>query len=270
MEKINSRRCVMEYQNIIYEVKDKVSWITINRPNVLNALNSATLEEISSSIDNFEKDENTLVAIITGMGEKAFVAGADIEEISKLGLKDSLLFSKKGQSIFSKIEKVGKPVIAAINGFALGGGFELALACSHRIMAETARLGFPELGLGAIPGFGGTQRLPRLIGKSRALWYITTGEMIEASKALEMGLVHKVVPQASLKEECQKLAQTLMSKSPIAMRLALQAIHSGIEIDLENGFALESALMTITSLSNDKKEGISAFFQKRPPKFTGD
>jgi len=260
----------MTFQNILFEEKDGVAWITVNRPNVLNALNTATLEEIASSLDEIEKGESILVAIIKGAGEKAFVAGADLEEISKLGLKDSLAYSKRGQRVFSKIEKVGKPVIAAINGLALGGGLELALACTLRVMSETAKLGFPELGLGAIPGFGGTQRLPRLIGKSRALWYITTGEMIDASKALEIGLVHKVVPQAHLGEECSKIAQTLARKSPLAMRLALQAVHSGTEIHQEDGFTLESAMMTIASLSNDKKEGVSAFLQKRPPKFTGN
>jgi enoyl-CoA hydratase len=260
----------MAFQNIIFEIEHGVAWITINRPHLMNALNSSTLTELAASLDEIEKDENILVAVIGGAGEKAFVAGADLEEISKLGLRSSLAYSKRGQGVFSKIEKVGKPVIAAINGLALGGGLELALACTLRVMSEGAKLGFPELGLGGIPGFGGTQRLPRLIGKSRALWYITTGEMIDATKALEIGLVHKVVPQAGLKEECKKIAQNLIKKSPLAMRLALYAIHSGMEIDLEEGLILESALMTVASLSNDKKEGINAFSQKRPPKFTGD
>jgi enoyl-CoA hydratase len=260
----------MEFKNIIFEVRDRVAWTIINRPKVLNALNIDTLEEISSSLDEVEKDGNIVAAVITGAGEKAFVAGADIEEIAKLGLKESMAYSKRGQGVFNKIERLGKPVVAAINGLALGGGFELALACTLRVMSETAKLGFPELGLGGIPGFGGTQRLPRLIGKSRAFWYILTGEMIEASKALEIGLVHKVVPQANLENECKKLAQILSKKSPIAMRLALQLIHSGIEMDLEEGLGLEAALMTIASVSNDKKEGINAFFQKREPKFTGD
>lgn len=260
----------MEFQNIMYEVKEGLAWITINRPSVMNALNTATLEELNCAVDEVEKDGNILVAIIRGTGEKAFVAGADIEEISKLDLKGSFAYSKRGQGVFSKIERLGKPVLAAINGLALGGGAELALACTLRVMSETAKLGFPELGLGGIPGFGGTQRLPRLIGKSRSLWYIMMGEMIDASKALEIGLVHKVVPAAGLEEECKKIAHLLAKKSPLAMRLALQAIHAGMEIGQEEGFLLESNLMTIASLSNDKKEGINAFFQKRPPKFTGD
>ena len=260
----------MEFRNIILETKEGVAWVTINRPNVMNALNIATLEELAQAFGEIDKASDVLAVVVRGAGEKAFVAGADIEEVSKLGLKDSLVYSKRGQGVFNQIEKLGKPVIAAINGLALGGGLELVLACTLRVMSEGAKLGFPEIGLGGIPGFGGTQRLPRLIGKSRAIWYITTGEMIDGAKALEIGLVHKVVPQASLEEECKKLAQALTKKSPLAMRLALQAIHSGMEIGQEDGFILESTLMTIASLSNDKKEGISAFFQKRPPKFTGD
>jgi enoyl-CoA hydratase len=260
----------MEFRNVILEAKEGVAWVTINRPNAMNALNVATFEELGQVMGEMEKAPDVLVVIIRGAGEKAFVAGADIEEVSKLGLKDSLVYSRRGQGVFTQIERLGKPVIAAINGLALGGGLELALACTLRVMSEGAKLGFPELSLGGLPGLGGTQRLPRLIGKSRALWYVTTGEMIDAAKALEMGLVHKVVPLATLEEECKKLAQTLAKKSPLAMRLALQAIHSGMEVSQEEGFILEAASMAITSLSNDKKEGISAFFEKRPPKFTGD
>jgi len=260
----------MEFRNVILETREEVAWITINRPNVMNALNVATFEELGQAMGEIEKASDVLAVVIRGAGEKAFVVGADIEEISKLGLKDSLVYSRRGQGVFNQIERLGKPVVAAINGLALGGGLELALACTLRVMSEGAKLGFPELSLGGIPGLGGTQRLPRLIGKSRALWYMTTGEMMDAAKALEIGLVHKVVSQATLEEECKKLSQILTQKSPLAMRLALQAIHSGMDVSQEDGFILESASMAITSLSNDKKEGISAFFQKRRPKFTGD
>jgi len=260
----------MEFRNVILETREEVAWITINRPNVMNALNVATFEELGQAMGEIEKASDVLAVVIRGAGEKAFVVGADIEEISKLGLKDSLVYSRRGQGVFNQIERLGKPVVAAINGLALGGGLELALACTLRVMSEGAKLGFPELSLGGIPGLGGTQRLPRLIGKSRALWYMTTGEMMDAAKALEIGLVHKVVSQATLEEECKKLSQILTQKSPLAMRLALQAIHSGMDVSQEDGFILESTSMAITSLSNDKKEGISAFFQKRRPKFTGD
>jgi enoyl-CoA hydratase len=260
----------MELQNIVFEVRDKTAWIKVDRPKFLNALNGTTFAELSYVLDKIEKDDKIVCVVITGAGEKAFVAGADLGEIANLGLKEALAYSKRGQHVFGRIEKLGKPVIAAINGLAIGGGLELALSCPLRIMSESAKVGLPELGLGGIPGFGGTQRLPRLVGKSRAVWYILTGEMIDASKAVEIGLVHKVVPAADLGEECTKLAGLLAQKSPMAMRLALQAINSGFEIDLEAGLTLEGALMTISRASSDAKEGLDAFFQKRKPEFTGD
>ncbi len=260
----------MELHNIIFEVRGNTAWIKVNRPSALNALSGATFAELSFVLDEIEKDDKVICAVITGEGDKAFVAGADLGEIQNVGLRGALAYSKRGQYVFGKIEKLGKPVIAAINGLALGGGLELALSCPLRVMSETAKAGLPEVGLGGLPGFGGTQRLPRVVGKSRAAWYIMTGEIIDASKAMEIGLVHKVVPAASLEEECTKLAGVLAQKSPMSMRLALQAINTGVEIDLEAGLTLEAALMTISKASSDAKEGLNAFFQKRKPEFTGD
>jgi enoyl-CoA hydratase len=260
----------MDLENVMFEVREGTAWVKVNRPKFFNTLNGATFAELAQVFDEIERDPNILCVVITGAGEKAFIAGADIEEIAKLGLKEAQAYAKRAHTLFGRIEKLGKPAIAAINGLAMGGGVELALACHLRIMSETAKLGLPELGLGGIPGFGGTQRLPRVIGKSRALWYILTGEMITAPKALEIGLVHKVVPAASLDEECLKLTQTLVQKSPMSVRLVLQAINASTEIDLENGLVLEAALMTISTASDDKKEGLRAFFEKRPPKFSGD
>ncbi len=259
----------MTFKNIVFEVKDKTAWITLNRPEVLNALNTATLDEIDSALDEIEKNDNIWVGIFIGAGDKAFAAGADLGEISKLTLTGALAYSRTGHRIFGKIEKLGKPFIAGINGLALGGGLELALACNLRLMSEKAKVGFPELGLGGIPGLGGTQRLPRTIGKSKATWYILTGENIDATSALAMGLVHKVVAPESIIEECEKLANLLCQKSPIAMKLALQAINSGNEIDLENGLDLEAVLMTLASLTEDSKAGIEAIMNKQKPVFTG-
>jgi len=259
----------MEFENIVLEKKDKVGWITLNRPKALNVLNLSTLSELENALSDLERDEDIWVGVIMGAGEKAFCAGADVKELGKLDLIGNLTFSKTCHRVFGRIEKMGKPFIAGINGLAFGGGLELALACPLRVMAENAELGLPELGLGVIPGAGGTQRLPRLIGRSRALWYILTGERINASVALSIGLVHRVVAPDSVRQECESLAQLLCQKSPLAMRLALQAINSGSEVDLENALELESALVGIATMSEDAKEGIEALLNKRPPRFKG-
>ncbi len=257
------------FDNILFEVKEKVAWLTLNRPQALNAMNVATLMEMESALGEIEKDENIWVGVITGAGEKAFTVGADFQDLKNLDLGGALAYSRTGHRIFSKIEKIAKPIIAGINGMAIGGGFELALACTLRVMSQTATLYLPELAMGGIPGLGGTQRLPRLIGRSQALWYILTGERINAEAALKMGIVHRVAAPESVKDECEKVAGILCQKSPMAMRLALQAVNSGIEIDLENGLELEAALMTIVSVSQDAKEGIEAALSKRPPVFKG-
>lgn len=259
----------MALENITFEKKDKVAWITIDRPEALNVLGMATLLEVEEALDEIERDENIWIGVITGSGEKAFCAGADLKELGKLDLIWNLTYSKTCHRVFGKIEKMGKVSIVGINGLAMGAGFELALACPLRVMSEKAHLSFPELGLGAIPGAGGTQRLTRLIGKSRALWHILTGERIDASTALNMGLVHKVVAPELVQSECEKLAALLCQKSPFAIRLVLQAINSGGDIDLDNGLEFETALMTIATASEDAKEGIQAMLGKRAPSFKG-
>lgn len=259
----------MAFQNITLEKKGKIGWIVINRPEAMNVLGMAALLEVEPALDEIEKDENVWVGIITGSGEKAFCAGADLKEMGKLDAMWNMNYSKTCHRVFGKIEKMGKVFICGLNGLAMGAGFELAMACSLRVMSEKAFLAFPELGLAAIPGAGGTQRLARLIGKSRALWHILTGERIAASTALDIGLVHKIVAPELVQSECEKLANLLCQKSPLAIRLAVQAINSGSEIDLENGLELETALMTIITASDDAKEGIQAMQNKRSPNYKG-
>jgi len=259
----------MEFKNLIYEIKDKIGILTLNRPKLLNALNHETLFEMNTLLRQIKEEHNVGVLIMTGSGEKAFIAGADISEIEAMGLADSFEFSRYGQTVTCELETLGIPTIAAVNGLALGGGFEFALACNLRIAAEKARFGFPETGLGVIPGFGGTQRLPRIIGKGRALYYLLTGEMIDASKALGMGLVCDVVPGDQLFDRSIKLAQKILTKSPLAIKFAISAIHFGMESHLNTGMILETALMNLSVVSEDKKEGIAAFKEKRAPVFQG-
>jgi enoyl-CoA hydratase len=259
----------MELKYLLYEEREGIGIITINRPDKLNALNKELLGELRGLIERVKSNGQIKVVILTGSGEKAFAAGADIGEIAELGLTNAFAFSRDLHQVTNVIEDLGKPVIGGINGLALGGGFELALACHLRIFSENAKVGLPEVGLGAIPGMGGTQRLPRIIGKTRALWYILTGEMIDAESALRMGLVNKVVPPANLMEACLELAKTLLKKGPLAVSLALQAVHSGLEMGQTEGLILESTLMTIACASEDKNEGIKAFLEKRKPNFKG-
>jgi enoyl-CoA hydratase len=259
----------MELKYLLYEEREGIGIITINRPDKLNALNKELVGELRGLIERVKTDGQIKVAILTGSGEKAFVAGADIGEIAELGLANAFAFSRNLHQVTDGIEELGKPVIGGINGLALGGGFELALACHLRIFSENAKVGLPEVGLGAIPGMGGTQRLPRIIGKTRALWYILTGEMIDAEGALRMGLANKVVPPANLMEACLELAKTLLKKGPLAVSLALQAVQSGLEMGQTEGLILESTLMTLACASEDKNEGIKAFLEKRKPNFKG-
>jgi enoyl-CoA hydratase len=259
----------MEWKNLIFEERKEIGIITINRPDKLNVLNKMLLAELKDAIERVRLDEKVRVLIITGSGEKAFAAGADINEIANLGLTNAFAFSRNAQEVANGIENLGKPVIAGINGLALGGGFELALACTFRILSENAKMGLPEVGLGAVPGIGGTQRLPRIIGKGRALWYLLTGELIDAQTALLIGLANRVVPMGKLMETCLEVAKTLLNKGPLAMSLVMQAVNHGLEMGQEAGLVLESALMTIASASEDKNEGIKAFLEKRKPNFKG-
>lgn len=260
----------MEYENIRLEKKGDTAILTVNRPEALNALNTATIREMRSALDIVKKDHSLRLLVITGAGDKAFVAGADITEIKALGLKDGLDFLQAGHQMNRDIEGLGKPTIAAINGLALGGGCEMAMACSLRIVSEKARMGLPELGLGVIPGFGGTQRLARLIGKGRALWYILTGEMIDAPTAVELGLANIMVEPDGLMEKTMDIGQKIASKGPFAVKMALMAVNYGLETDMESGLALEAALTNLALLSKDKEEGIAAFFEKRKPNYTGE
>jgi len=259
----------MAYKNILFEVEDRIAYVTINRPQVLNALNIETVEELSKVFSAIEEDEKVASVILTGAGEKAFVAGADIGELVKLDALGGRDFSLNGQRVFNQIESLGKPVIAAVNGFALGGGCELALACTLRVAAETARFGQPEINLGIIPGYGGTQRLARLVGKGQALEMVLTGNMVSAEEAYRIGLVNKVAPLSDLLNEAKKLAEVIMSKGPIAIKLAMVAINQGLQMSLQQGLQMEASLFGLTCATEDMKEGTSAFLEKRKPAFKG-
>jgi len=260
----------MEYNNIKFETEDNIGILTIDRPKVLNALNTETVKEIRSVLMAIKENKALRALIITGSGDKAFVAGADIDEIERLGLKDGFDFVRMGDQMNSDLETLGIPTIAAINGFALGGGCEMAMACTLRVVSETAKLGLPELNLGAIPGYGGTQRLARLIGRGRALWYILTGDMINAAKAVDIGLANLMVRPDELMEKTIEVAKKIATKGPLAVKMALLAVKYGMEADLETGLVLESALANIAIASEDKKEGVAAFFEKRRPNFKGE
>ncbi|MFH0959179.1 MAG: enoyl-CoA hydratase-related protein [Pseudomonadota bacterium] len=260
----------MTYKNIEYSTRNSIGILTINRPKALNALNSQTIVEIRSLLAEIKSGGEIRVLIITGSGEKAFVAGADIGEVNGLSLKDGYEFFRKGLQLHKDLEDLGFPTIAAINGLALGGGCELALACSLRIVSENAKLGLPELSLGVIPGYGGTQRLARLIGKGRTLWFLLTGEMIDASSAVEMGLANLMVKPEMLIDRTVAVAEKIASKSPFAIKMALLAVNHGLETSLDTGLILESALGNLAVGSKDKIEGITAFLEKRKPEFKGE
>ena len=260
----------MDYKNVKFREENGIGVLTINRPKALNALNAETIEEIRAVLSGVKENSGVRVLIVTGAGEKAFVAGADIAEIKDLGLKDGFDFLGRGHQMNRDIETLGIPTIAAVNGLALGGGCELALSCSLRVVSENAKLGLPELGLGVIPGYGGTQRLARLIGKGRALWYLLTGDMIDAASAVDIGLANLMVKPDELMEKSLDVARKIATKAPLAVKMALFATKYGLETDLETGLILESALANVTVASKDKNEGITAFFEKRKPKFRGE
>jgi enoyl-CoA hydratase len=257
----------MNFKNLLLRIENKIAIVTINRPDKLNALNSATLDELKAVFMQLEKDDHVNVIVLTGSGEKAFVAGADISVLNKCNEDTGEEFAKKGQEIFGKIENCKKPVIAAVNGFALGGGCELALSCHIRIASENAKFGQPEVNLGIIPGYGGTQRLARLINTGRAAEYILTGDMITAEEALRIGLINKITNQAQLLEEAVNLADKISSKGQIAVRAALRSVVSINNITQKEGLVLEAQLFGSCCGTKDFEEGTSAFLEKRKPVF---
>lgn len=259
----------MDFKNLLIEKKEAVRIITVNRPEKLNALNKETVTELLEAFKQIEDDQQARVVIITGAGEKSFVAGADIKEITELDEKSGEEFSRKGNEVYRFIEKMRIPVIAAVNGFALGGGCELAMACHLRIAVSTAKFGQPEINLGIIPGYGGTQRLPRLFGRTQALFYLLTGEMIDANKALELGLINEVVEQDRLMSRAEEIAQLLASKAPVASEFILRTVDQGINATIDEALDIETRYFGRICATEDMKEGTSAFVEKRKPVFKG-
>jgi enoyl-CoA hydratase/carnithine racemase len=255
--------------NLLMAREGPVATVTVNRPDKLNALNAATMDDLRRTILDLRHDEDVRVIVITGMGGKAFVAGADIRELAGLDPLEGKATAHRGQHVFDLIEQTGKPVIAAINGFALGGGCELALACTLRVAADTAKFGQPEVNLGLIPGYGGTQRLPRLVGRSRALDLLLRGHTIDAQEALRIGLVDRVVPAADLVSAAHALATELAGKAPHAVRAILDAVGRGLGMPLADGLAYEATLFGLVAATDDMREGTRAFLEKRPPVFRG-
>jgi enoyl-CoA hydratase len=262
----------MAYETILYEKQPRIGYVTLNRPNVLNAQSPAMFDELARVFGEIKRDAEVGVVILTGAGDRAFCAGADINflkalaQLTPIAAKD---FVGKNRLAFGAIEDLGKPVIAAVNGYALGGGCELAMACHIRIASESARFGQPEINLGLFPGAGGTQRLPRLLGKGPALEMMLTGEAISALEAHRLGLVNKVVPAVELMPTAEKLAQQILSKAPLAVALILEAVQHGLDMTLSEGLQLEENLFGIICSTEDMKEGTTAFLEKRPATFQG-
>lgn len=259
----------MTYENLEFTAENGVGTLVISRPKALNALNRQTLDELESMLDDLEGQEDLRVLVVTGAGEKAFVAGADIKEMSELSPLEAADFAHRGQRILSRLESLRVPSIAAVNGFALGGGLELALACTFRVAASSARMGLPEITLGLIPGFGGTQRLPRLVGRGRALEMILTGDMVGAARALEIGLVHEVVEPGELLEAVQKRAARLCRFSAATLALAEDTVRRGSEMAFDEALALEAARFGVAVATEDSTEGMGAFVEKRAAEFQG-
>jgi enoyl-CoA hydratase len=255
--------------NVLYEKKDAVAYVTVNRPQVLNALNTPTWKDMRTAFEDARDDATVRGVILTGAGKKAFIAGADIGELARTTAYEAEQSSRFGQGVLDLIEALGKPVIAAVNGFALGGGCEAAMACTIRIAADTAKFGQPEVALGLVPGGGGTQRLPRLVGKGRALQLILSGEMISAQEAYRIGLVNEIVPATDLIARAEAILKKIAANAPIAVRFALEAANKGMETSQSEGLLLEASYFGLCAATEDKKEGTAAFLEKRPPQFLG-
>ena len=257
------------YNNITFEVQGAVGVLTINRPKVLNALNRETMQELKDLVESLAADKQVGAVIVTGSGNKSFVAGADISEMKAMSPLEGREWGRFSQSVFNAIENLPQPVIAAVNGYALGGGCELAMCCDIRLAAENAKFGQPEVLLGVIPGFAGTQRLPRIIGKGRAKELLFTGNQIDAAEAYRIGLVNHVVPAEQLMNTAKEMAKTILSRGPVAVRLCKAAVNEGLDMDFESGQAYESEVFGLCFATADQAEGMTAFVEKRPAKFLG-
>jgi enoyl-CoA hydratase len=258
-----------DFANLTHRKSGAIATLTIDRPKALNALNQATLAEIQRALQDAASDSSVQGVIVTGAGDKAFVAGADITEIASASPLQAQAFTRQGQAVFDLVETLGKPIIAAVNGYALGGGCELAMACTLRIAADNASFGQPEVRLGVMPGFGGTQRLPRLVGKGRAMQIILTAQNIDAREAYRIGLVNDVVEPARLMARAEELLLQIIANAPLAVRLSMAAIHQGLEAGQAQGLALESASFALCASTEDKREGTAAFLERRQPRFSG-
>src|ERR1700692_3594149 len=259
----------LSLETVIYEKKGRIAYVTMNRPKVLNALNHAAIADLRAAFEDARDDESIRGVILTGAGEKSFIAGADINEVATDTPVQAEAKTRRGHALMDLIENLGKPVVAAVNGFALGGGCECALACTIRLAAESAKFGLPEVKLGIMPGYGGTQRLPRLVGKGVALQLILTGGMIGAQEAYRIGLVNEVVSGDALIGRAEAILKQIAANAPLSVKYALQAVNNGVETSLSEGLLLEASLVAICTSTEDKKEGTSAFLEKRPAKFQG-
>ncbi len=257
----------MGYEHVLYEKRDGIAYITLNRPEVLNALNAKLLDELDRVFRESADDERISVLVLTGVGEKAFAAGADISEIHQKDALSGVAMAEKGQRVLRCLESMGKPSIAAVNGFALGGGCETAMACTIRIASEKAKFGQPEVNLGIIPGYAGTQRLPRIVGRGVAMELILTGRIIDAAEALRIGLVTQVVPPAELMAAAEKTAKTLLGKGPLALKAAMTLVNRGYDLDFDDACRLEAQTFGVLCATEDMKEGTKAFLEKRPAAF---
>lgn len=266
---LSARLTTPALANVLYEKKDAIGYVTVNRPKVLNALNTPTWADLRTAFEDARDDNAVRGVILTGVGDKAFIAGADISELAHATALEAEESSRFGQKVLDLIENLGKPVIAAVNGFALGGGCETAMACTIRIAVDAAKFGQPEVKLGLLPGGGGTQRLPRLVGKGRALQLILSGEMISAQDAYRIGLVNEIVPSADLITRAEAILKKIASNAPIAVRFALEAANKGVETSQAEGLLLEASYFGLCAATEDKKEGTTAFLEKRTPQFHG-
>jgi enoyl-CoA hydratase/carnithine racemase len=266
---MNTTTTELNLENVAYAKKGPIAYVTLNRPKVLNALNTKTWQDLKAAFEDARDDAAVRGVILTGAGDKAFIAGADISEITQLTAVEAEKSSAFGQSVLDLVENLGKPVIAAVNGFALGGGCETAMACTIRIASENAKFGQPEVKLGVIPGGGGTQRLPRLVGRGRALQIILTGEMVSAPEAFRIGLINEVVPATDLITRAETILKQIFANAPLAVKYSLEAVNKGLETSQTEGLSLEASLFGLCAGTEDKKEGTQAFLQKRAAQFQG-